>query len=149
MGKAEITTRTLWGVAKSPELRLTDEELHIIVEQQTGKTSIKALNKKEMGRVVAYLYRLKDSAKRDRKEKRLPSSGNEATANQRRKIYRMMDEAGWGNPRLRGLCKRMFGLEAVEWLNYRQCSDLIEAMKAIIGRERGTDDSGREDAETV
>ena len=38
---AEPTIRMLFGIAKSRELALTDEELHIIVSAHTGKDSIK------------------------------------------------------------------------------------------------------------
>lgn len=135
MGKSEATIKTLWGVAKSPELRLSDEELHLIVEKQTGKASIRSLSRREIAQVVSYLYRMKDSMRHRQKDRRQPAAGNEPTANQRRKIYRLTEDIGWNHARLRGLCRRMFGTEAVEWLNYKQCSDLIEALKAISKRE--------------
>ena len=28
----------------------------------------------------------------------------------------------------------MFGVESVDWLNYMQCSDLIEALKSMVER---------------
>ena len=42
---ASPTIRMLWGIAKSPELGMTDEELHLLVLSHTGKDSIKQLNK--------------------------------------------------------------------------------------------------------
>lgn len=148
MGKSEITIKTLWGTAKSPELKLTDEELHLIVEQKTGKASIRELNKGEIVKVCNYLYELKHNVKKNRKEYRKPGTGNEATVNQRKKIWKLAEEIGWNQARVNGLCKRMFRIEVVEWLNYRQCSDLIEAMKAIASRVRK--ESGDEkNSETV
>ena len=33
------TIKTLWGLAKSKELGLTEEELHLLVARETGKDS--------------------------------------------------------------------------------------------------------------
>lgn len=58
---ASPTIRMLWGLAKSPELSMTDEELHLLVSAHTGKDSIKALNKRELGTMVSVLQNMKDS----------------------------------------------------------------------------------------
>lgn len=34
---ASPTIRMLWGIAKSPELGMTDEELHLLVLSHTGR----------------------------------------------------------------------------------------------------------------
>lgn len=143
MGKAEITIRTLWGIAKSAELKLTDEELHLIVEQQTGKDSIKNLTPRELSRVYSRLCDLKYSAKKGQRGRQWASGGNEATANQRRKLWKLAEQAGWNNSRVNGLCRKMFRVDAVERLNYMQCSDLTEAVKAIIARERKVEKDGK------
>lgn len=39
--------------------------------------------------------------------------------------------------RVNGLCKKMFKVSSVEWLNYQQCSKLIEALKSMVEREKG------------
>ena len=52
---ASPTIRMLWGIAKSPELGMTDEELHLLVLSHTGKDSIKQLNKRELGMMVSIL----------------------------------------------------------------------------------------------
>lgn len=61
--KAQPGIRQLWGIAKSPELRLTDEELHVLVEGHTGKSSIRDLNRRELQVVLRVLTSMKDSAK--------------------------------------------------------------------------------------
>ena len=133
--KQEI--RILWGIAKSPELRLTDEELHLIVERHTGKESIKLLNKRELQSVIGELLNMKDSVRRQERGKKF-DRGNPATKNQRKKIYRLAEDLGWDKPaRLSGLCRKMFGTTAVEWLDYQQCSKLIEALKAMLARQKG------------
>lgn len=52
---ASPTIKMLWGLAKSPELSMTDEELHLLVSAHTGKDSIRALNKRELGTMVSVL----------------------------------------------------------------------------------------------
>lgn len=141
MGRSEVTIKTLWGTAKSPELKLTDEELRVIVAQQTGKTSIRALNKGELARVCNHLYQLRYSAAKQKKEYRKPGTGNEATENQQKKVWMLAKNAGWSRDRVIGLCRYKFDIPTVAKLNYRQCSDLIEAMKAIITREKGEEKS--------
>lgn len=39
-GRKQPSIRTLWAIAKSPELHLTDEDLHAVVYRETGKESI-------------------------------------------------------------------------------------------------------------
>lgn len=139
--------KTLWGIAKSPELSLSDEELHLLVQARTGKESLKKLTQREIALMAGVLQGMKDSASgtvhKSRKNK-----GNTATASQRRKIHMLARDLGWDNPaRVNGMCKKMFGVSCVEWLKYQQCSKLIEALKAMLEREgtneNGTDDQGK------
>ena len=125
--------RTLWGLAKCEELRMTDEELHLVVMAQTGKESIRTLTQKEMSRVVYVLSQMKESSRRGR-EARMPMCDG-TTQNQRRKVYKLMQALGWNEKRINGMCRRMFKIERLEWLNYKQISDLIEALKAMIDRQ--------------
>lgn len=142
---AEPTIRMLWAIAKSPELSLSDEELHMLVEAHTGKESVKKLNKRELGKVVGILQSMRDSAAGiDREKKR--RRGNSATENQRKKIYMLTKGLGWTNPaRLNGFCQRMFNVSSVEWLNYQQCSKLIEALKKMAEREEENAESTKID----
>ena len=130
---ASPTIRMLWGIAKSPELGMTDEELHLLVLSHTGKDSIKQLNKRELGMMVYVLADMKDSAKGAKNRKR--QTGNPATVNQRKKVYKLAESLGWTKKaRINGFCRKMFGVESVDWLNYMQCSDLIEALKSMVER---------------
>ena len=135
--KINVTNRTIFGIAKSAELKLSNDDLHAIVLNQTGKEHISELTKREKEKVVSELVRLKESvSKQSRKSEHPSNAGNEATVNQRKKIYKLTEALGWKDKsRLSGMCKRMFGIESVEWLNYRQCSDLIEALKNMADRE--------------
>lgn len=135
---ASPTIRMLWGIAKSPELGMTDEELHLLVLSHTGKDSIKQLNKRELGMMVSILAGMKDSTKGTKNRKR--QTGNPATVNQRKKVYKLAESLGWTKKaRLNGFCRKMFGVESVDWLNYMQCSDLIEALKCMVERKEKED----------
>lgn len=80
--KHKVTIRTLWGIAKSPELQLGSEELHLVVQAQTGKDSLKELTEPERRRVAYVLGQMKESASGKRKRP-VGMTGN-ATDNQRR-----------------------------------------------------------------
>lgn len=133
MGQQEATIRTIWGIAKSPELMLSNEELHLVVMAQTGKESLRKLTKKEISRVVYVLAKMKESSKSGKPQK-VEVYGT-ATANQRRKVYKLMQELGWNEKRINGMCRRMYKIDRLEWLDYLQISNLIEALKAMIDRQ--------------
>lgn len=96
----------------------------------------KALNKRELQTVIRVLGNMKDSAKKSERG-RNRYSGSEVTENQRKKIYKLTQELGWDKPaRVNGMCQKMFGVSAVEWLNYQQCSKLIEALKSMLKRQK-------------
>ena len=131
-----ISLRTVFWIAKSPELQLNDDELHWLVAAHTGKDSLKELNYRELQTVVRVLGSMRDSAKRARRGE----AGNAETAAQRRKIYMLAQELGWDKPaRINGMCRRMFKVDRVEWLSYKQCSDLIEALKSMVKRKEEKD----------
>lgn len=132
--------RTLWGLAKSQELQLTDEELHLLVAAHTGKESIRELSPRELSMMIRVLGNMKSSSSGSEKHGK-QIRGNACTVNQRKKIYKLQETLGWDKPsRIRGMCRRMFGVDRVEWLSYQQCSKLIEALKKMA--ERGQEGKG-------
>lgn len=114
---------------------MTDEDLHAVVYRETGKESIKALTRGEIGTVAGVLQRMKDSAARGSYAKRTDEGGNTETAALRRKIFMLMKELGWSPAQVDGLAKRMFRVERQEWLDTRQCAKLAEALKAMAARK--------------
>lgn len=136
---AKPSIKMLWGLAKCPELSLTDEELHLIVSAHTGKDSIRQLSQRELGTVIGVLGNMKSSASKNGRSSK-QERGNTGTVNQRKKIYRLAEALGWEKQaRVNGLCKKMFGVSCVEWLDYRQCSKLIEALKSMVERKEKQD----------
>ena len=132
-GRNLPSIRTLWAIAKSPELRLSDEDLHGVVYRETGKESRKKLTQGEITDVARVLQNMKDSAARSTGDKRTDEGGNPTTERQRRKIYALTEALGWNNDkrRIEGFVKRM-----TEWLNTAQCEMVIEGLKAILAREQ-------------
>lgn len=128
--------RKLWAIAKSPDLKLTDEELHLLVEAYTGKESIKKLSQDELSIMFSVLNSMKSVSLKQTEKSRKQTRGNTGTRNQRRKIYKLCEELGWEKQsRINGMCRKMFQVESVEWLNYQQCSKLIEALKSMASRK--------------
>ena len=88
--------------------------------------------------MVSVLADMKDSAKGAKNRKR--QTGNPATVNQRKKVYKLAESLGWTKKaRINGFCRKMFGVESVDWLNYMQCSDLIEGLKSMVERKEKED----------
>lgn len=131
-----VTLRSIWGLAKSPDLSLTDEELHLLVQAHTGKDSLRKLTEYEIQEMVRVLARMKDSCN-GRKKQPYNQRGNEATRRQRAKVYKLAQELGWDSvKRVNGFARKMYGVASVEWLDYGQCSGMIEAMKKMAERSR-------------
>lgn len=129
--------RSMWGLAKSPELGLSDAELHALVERETGKPSIRQLTQGEINTVCRVLQNMKDGIARGTRKKRTDEGGNTDTAALRRKIFALTGDLGWNDndKRINGFCKKMFKVDRLEWLTVPQCHQLIEALKKMIKRE--------------
>lgn len=138
-GRKRPSIRTLWVIAKSPELHMTDEDLHALVYRETGKESIRALTQGQISEVARVLQNMKDGASRSARAKRTDEGGDARTVQQRRKIYALTGELGWSSDpwRIQSFVKRMTGVDRLEWLTPAQCGKVIEGLKAILKRMEG------------
>lgn len=125
----------IYAIAKSPQLGMTDEELHLLVGGMTGKDSLKELTKRELIDLTTKLQEMRDSASGKKDKRNFTRRGNRATERQRRKMYMLMKELGWTDKRVRGFARKMVGTETIEWLNHEQCAILIEGMKKLIDHQ--------------
>ena len=137
-GRKQPSIRTLWAIAKSPERRVADDDLHAVVYRETGKESMKKLTQGEVNILARVLQNMKDSAARGSQSKRTDEGGNPTTERQRRKIYALTEALGWNSDkrRIEGFVKRMTGIDRLEWLDAGQCEKVIEGLKAILAREQ-------------
>ena len=142
-GRKQPSIRTLWAIAKSPELGLTDDDLHAVVYRETGKDSIRKLSQGELTSVVRVLQNMKDCVKKNTRTKRTDEGGNPRTVEQRRKIYALCEELGWNNDprRIQGFVKRVAHVDRLEWMGPAQCEKVIEGLKAILRREKAREGS--------
>lgn len=143
-GRKQPSIRTLWAIAKSPELHMTDEDLHAVVYRETGKESIKALTQGQINEVARVLQNMKDGVSRSTRPKRTDEGGDARTIQQRRKIYALTESLGWNDTpqRIQGFVKRMTGVDRLEWLNVAQCEKVIEGLKAILKRQERKEGEG-------
>lgn len=125
----------IYAIAKSPQLGMTDEELHLLVGGMTGKDSLKELTSRELMDLTTKLQEMRDSAYGKKDKRNFTRRGNRATERQRRKMYMLMKELGWNDKRVRGFARKMVGTETIEWLNHEQCAILIEGMKKLIDHQ--------------
>lgn len=137
-GRKPASIRTLWAIAKSPELGLSDEDLHAVVYRETGKESMKKLTQGEINTLARVLQNMKDGVQRDTTSKRTDEGGDPRTTAQRRKIYALTEALGWNddNRRINGFVKRVTRVDRIEWLTIAQCEKVIEGLKAILKREQ-------------
>ncbi|MDR2024047.1 MAG: regulatory protein GemA [Hungatella sp.] len=144
--RPSASIRTIWGIAKSPELQLNEEALYQIVFRETGKKHMKDLTQGEIETVVRVLTNLRES-KIKQKPRRTDEGGNPKTVSQRRKIYALCEVLGWNRSpsQINGFVKRVCGVDRIEWLSPGQCYQVIEALKKIIER-RGEDGQTKENA---
>ena len=61
-GRKQPSIRTLWAIAKSAELGMTDDDLHALVFRETGKESIRELTQGQINEVARVLQNMKDGA---------------------------------------------------------------------------------------
>lgn len=148
--------RTIWTIAKNPELSLEEADLYALIERETGKQHMRELSQGQIDKVCRVLQQMKDGvqATAPKMGKRTDEGGNPQTVAQRRKIYRLTEELGWNdNPiRLNRFILKMFKVSRIEWLTVSQCYRLIEALKKILEREQGKEvgsDSKEEAAHTT
>lgn len=136
-GRKPASIKTLWAIAKSPELGLSEEDLHAVVYRETGKESMKKLSQGEINTLARVLQNMKDGVQRDTASKRTDEGGDPRTERQRRKIYALTEALGWNddNRRISGFAKRITGIDRIEWLNVGQCEKVIEALKAMVARQ--------------
>lgn len=137
-GRTPASIRTLWAIAKSPELALSEEDLHAVVFRETGKESMKKLTQGEINTLARVLQNMKDGVQRDTRSKRTDEGGDARTEKQRHKIYALCEELGWNNDnrRINGFVKRICNVDRIEWLNSSQCFKVIEALKKMVDREK-------------
>lgn len=137
--------RTIWGIAKSPELSLEEADLYALIERETGKQHMRELSQGQIDKVCRVLQQMKDSvAPAPKQGKRTDEGGNPQTVAQRRKIYKLTEELGWNDTpaRLNGFILKMFRVSRIEWLTVSQCYKLIEALKKMLEREQEKKEDG-------
>lgn len=136
-GRKQPSIKTLWAIAKSPELHMTDDDLHALVYRETGKESIKTLTQGQINEIARVLQNMKDGVGSHARARRTDEGGDPRTVAQRRKIYTLTEALGWNNDdrRIHAFVKRMTGVERLEWLTMSQCEKVIEGLKAILARQ--------------
>ncbi len=115
--------RLLYGLAR--RLKIDDDWLHDIVNDKTGKTSIKELSSYQAKLIADYLQRLLGE------EPQTPP--DRPTDKQRNKIFALARALGWlENPkRLRSFLEKRYGVSDVSFLTDKDTNNCIEALKAI------------------
>lgn len=117
----------IWALGK--ENSMDSDDIHAIVYRETGKESIKKCTDKQLVRVINALKFMAGMEEARR---------GKATRKQLQYIADLEFQLGWSDApeRLRGFLRSQYGTENVKWLTVKQASNLIEALKSILGQER-------------
>lgn len=120
--------RNIWGLAKSKELNLTDDDLYAIIIRETGKDSMRQLTTKELNRVISVLIDMKE---------RYKARPGMASKEQLYKIKELEKALGWDdNPRrLQGFIRKYYKVERLEWLKFNDAIKLIESLKKMLSKK--------------
>ena len=118
----------IWAAAK--ERGIDKDDVYALVLQVSGQDSIKGMTQDQANKVID---RIVGTCSRPEYQKQ----GRITTDQMRKKIYMLTVYRGWDkNPkRLEGFCKKLFKVEKVEWLDKRQCYQLIETLKDMVARK--------------
>lgn len=116
----------IWALGN--KLGMDSEDIHVVVERETGKSSMRKCTDKQLVKVLDAM-KLIGGIEQQRR--------GGITDKQLRYISILEHELGWyDNPdRLRGFIKKMCNVEHVKWLTLKQASNVIEGMKALLKRE--------------
>ena len=132
--------RTIWAIAKSPELSLEEADLYALIERETGKQHMRELSQGQIDKVCRVLQQMKDGvrAPAPKPGKRTDEGGNP-------------EELGWNDTpaRLNGFILKMFKVSRIEWLTVSQCYKLIEALKKMLEREQAKEADSDNEEETA
>lgn len=116
-----------------------DDSLHALVESLTGKSSVSQLTAAQGQKVIKSLRSQSQKGK-----KQYSAAPGGMTEGQQRKVWKLMYELARYSPsdsavgeRLCGVIRRQTGINAVpaapfQWMDYKQGSRLIEALKKYV-----------------
>lgn len=122
-------------------LGISNEELHDIVQRETGKDSLTLLTDKQVGFVGSVLWDMVSGRRpvEASPSKRTDEGGKPETIRLRKKIYMLAKDLGWGADQINAFSKNKYKVDRHEWLSRRRCNDMIEALKAMVERKNGKD----------
>mgnify|MGYP000902506466 CR=1 FL=1 len=125
-----VQIKKIYATAK--ELQLDNDLLHTFVFNMTGCEHISALTVYEASQVIDELEYKKTGIMKNQYR------NNMATDEQIYKIHDLEHELGWDdNPRrLRGFMRKYCKTDNEKWLTFTKASNLIEALKKVVGREK-------------
>lgn len=118
--------------ATAKELNLDNELLHTFIFNLIGCEHISALTVYEANQIIDEIEYKKTGVRKQQYR------SNMATDDQIYKIHALERELGWNdNPRrLKGFMRKYCKTDNERWLTFDKASNLIEALKKVIDREK-------------
>lgn len=117
--------KAIWAISK--QLGIDKDELHILLERETKKESMRRCSEDELKKLLKVLdfFKAKDE---------IQKNANRLSPAQKKYIEDLAVRLGWhGEPhRLKAFIKRNTGVEDINWLTPRHASNIIEGLKNMI-----------------
>lgn len=124
----------IWAGARAAGL--SSDEVHDIVSREYKKESLTELTDRQVDKIGNTIWDMsKGRGTNYKSRKRTDEGGRDDNIPQRRKIYKLAEALNWSESDINGFCFSQYGVSRHEWLPPSQCSDMIEALKAMSDRQ--------------
>lgn len=124
----------IWSGAKVAGL--SSDEVHDIVSREFKKDSLKELTDRQVEKIGNIIWDINSGRRQSYKSnKRTDEGGRTDNVLQRRRIFKLAETLGWSVNDINGFCFSQYEVSRHEWLPPSECSDMIEALKAMIRRK--------------
>ncbi len=132
--KTRSQVKAIWALAWKKGM--SDEQLHLLVEAETGNPSIRALNKQNADKVISALGgkpQFKSKPRRTRQDHHQQTGTRQIVGGtQLELINSLAAKRGWNDDSLKKFCQRMLRKDAPT--TTKQANTIIEALKSMNQR---------------
>lgn len=134
--KTTAQVRAIWSLTWHKAL--TDEQLHLLVEAETGNPSIRALSREDADKVIVALggkaFNTKRKTRRTRQDHHQQNDTKQIAAGSQLDLMQSLaSRRGWTEDSLKKFCQRM--IKRDHPATTKQANTIIEALKSMNRRD--------------
>lgn len=134
--KTNAQVRAIWSLTWHKGM--TDEQLHLLVEAETGNPSIRALSKQDADKVIVALggkaFTTRGKSRRTRQDHHQQTGTPQMAMGSQLDLMRSLaSRRGWTEESLQKFCQRM--IKRNQPATTKQANTIIEALKSMNRRD--------------